>query len=187
MKEEERHNENSEKVVRIGTYGKSKHPEEHFHVKLFPWAGKIGQPYTVDSTFEHNNIHKDQDGNVFSIFVVEEPEESWYSWEDEHIPLGTVKVRGSVIEDYNSIVRPGYYEIKNSEIIEGSNVEVKRIVTWSRPFVLQAKKGDNVEAVGLLEKVKTKSGEEFHQVVLGYFDTYSDERGEKEYLKKLIN
>ncbi|MAG07439.1 hypothetical protein CMI46_01325 [Candidatus Pacearchaeota archaeon] len=127
------------------------------------------------------------DGNVFSIFVVEEPEESWYSWEDEHIPLGTVKVRGSVIEDYNSIVRPGYYEIKNSEIIEGSNVEVKRIVTWSRPFVLQAKKGDNVEAVGLLEKVKTKSGEEFHQVVLGYFDTYSDERGEKEYLKKLIN
>ncbi|MAG07437.1 hypothetical protein CMI46_01315 [Candidatus Pacearchaeota archaeon] len=65
MKEEERHNENSEKVVRIGTYGKSKHPEEHFHVKLFPWAGKIGQPYTVDSTFEHNNIHKDQDGTEF--------------------------------------------------------------------------------------------------------------------------
>jgi hypothetical protein len=65
MKEEERHNENEEKVVRIGTYGKSKHPEEHFHVKLFPWTGKIGQPYTVDSTFENSTSHKNPDGSEF--------------------------------------------------------------------------------------------------------------------------
>jgi len=128
------------------------------------------------------------DGNVFSIFVVEEPEEAWYSWEDEHIPKTTVKITGKVKDDYNSIVRPGYYELENSLILEGhENVPIKRIVTWSRPFVLQAQKGDKVECTGLLEEVKTKSGEKFHQVVIGYFDSYTNERGEKEYLKKLIN
>ena len=127
------------------------------------------------------------DGNVFSIFVVEEPGECWYSWEDEHEALGIVKFRGKVTEDYNSIVRPGYYDIENSNVLEGQEVPIKRIVTWARPFVLQASKGDEVECVGLLEKVKTKAGEEFYQAVLGYFDTYGDERGEKEYLKKLID
>jgi len=126
------------------------------------------------------------DGNVFSIFVVEEPNECWYSWEDEHKALGTIKFRGKVMDDYNSIVRPGYYEIGGSKVIEGQEVPIKRIVTWARPFVLQASKGDEIECFGLLEKIKTKSGDEFYQVVLGYFDTYGNERGEKEYLKKLV-
>ena len=38
------------------------------------------------------------DGNVFSIFVVEEPEEVWYDWEDKHIPLATVKMSGKILE-----------------------------------------------------------------------------------------
>lgn len=49
MKEEGRHNENEENMIRIGTYGKSKHPEEHFHVKLFPWE----HSYVVDTTYDN--------------------------------------------------------------------------------------------------------------------------------------
>jgi hypothetical protein len=58
-------NENEEEVIRIGTYGKSKHSSEHFHIKLFPWAGKIGQPYTVDTTFEKSKIYLDEFGKEF--------------------------------------------------------------------------------------------------------------------------
>lgn len=138
-----------------------------------------------------NMIQKKDDGffnnNVFSIFVVEEPEECWYNWEDNHIPLGIVKIRATVTDEYDSIVRPGYYKIKDSEIIEGNmDVLIEKIVTWSRPFNLQAKKGDLVECCGLLERVTTKSGETFYQIVLGYFDTYINKRGELEYLKKII-
>lgn len=61
MGEENRHLENEEKVVRIGTYGKSKHPEEHLHIKLFPWK----HPYVVDSTYENKEIQVDEDGNEF--------------------------------------------------------------------------------------------------------------------------
>ncbi|MFX0133215.1 MAG: alkaline phosphatase family protein [Candidatus Hodarchaeota archaeon] len=127
------------------------------------------------------------DGNVFSIFVVENEDETWYNWEAEHEPLATVKLRAVVSDATNSHIRPGYYEISDSQILWGySNVPVKRIVTWSRPFVLQAKEQEKVEAVGLLEKIKTKN-EEYYQVVLGYFDTYTTNRGEEEYLKALIN
>jgi len=126
------------------------------------------------------------DGHVFSVFVVEEENELWYNWEDEHEPLGTVKIQGTVKDVYNSIVRPGFYELEDSKIIEGhEDVPIKRIVTWSRPFVLQAKKGEQVEACGLLEKVKTKD-EEYYQIVIGYMDTYTTDRGEKEYMKALM-
>ncbi|MCK4589164.1 MAG: hypothetical protein KAT77_01890 [Nanoarchaeota archaeon] len=126
------------------------------------------------------------DGHVFSIFVLEEPEETWYDWEEEHQPLGTVKIQATVNDDYNSIVRPGFYGLSDSKIIEGyQEVPIKRLVTWSRPFILQAKKGEQIEACGLLEKIKSKD-EDYYQLVIGYFDTYTSERGEKEYLKVLI-
>jgi hypothetical protein len=139
-----------------------------------------------------NMVQKKDDGfydnNVFSIFCIEEPEECWYNWEDQHTPLATIKFQGKVIDHYNSIVRPGYYKLGDSKIMEGHpDVKIKRIVNWSRPFSLQAKSGDNVEGLGLLEEIKTKSGETFHQVTIGYFDAYTDGRSEEEYLKKLLN
>jgi len=65
MEEEKRGSENEEGAVRVGTYGKSKHPEEHLHIKIFPWSGAIGQPYTVDSTFGAMEIFKDADEKEF--------------------------------------------------------------------------------------------------------------------------
>jgi hypothetical protein len=65
MELENRSSENDEGIIRVGTYGKSKHPEEHFHIKIFPWTGNIGQPYTVDSTFEHSRRYTDKDGEAF--------------------------------------------------------------------------------------------------------------------------
>jgi len=127
------------------------------------------------------------DGHVFSLFCIENEDEQWYDWEADHEPLGLVKINAKVKDAYYSIVRPGYYELEDSNILEGyENVPIKRIVTWSRPFNLQAKEGEHVEACGLLEKVTSKEGE-FYQLVIGYFDTYTTGRGEEEYLKALIN
>ncbi|MFH1325774.1 MAG: hypothetical protein ABIH49_03335 [archaeon] len=126
------------------------------------------------------------DGNVFSLFCIEDENESWYDWEAEHEPIGTVKIRGKIKNSYYSIVRPGFYELENSIILEGyDDVPIKKIVTWARPFSLQAKDGEDIEACGLLEKVKSKEGE-FYQIVVGYFDTYTNDRGEKEYLKARV-
>lgn len=126
------------------------------------------------------------DGNVFSLFCIENECESWYDWGDEHEPLGTVKIKAKVKSVYYSIVRPGYYELEDSAVIEGyKNVPIKRVVTWARPFNLQARENEYIEACGLLEKVKSKE-EDFYQLVIGYFDAYTTDRGEKEYIKVCI-
>jgi hypothetical protein len=50
--------------VPIATYGKStnwKEKKEHLHIKIFPFRGNIGQPYTVDSSFGRKEIFKEED------------------------------------------------------------------------------------------------------------------------------
>ncbi|HLC90237.1 MAG TPA: hypothetical protein VJI15_00560 [Candidatus Nanoarchaeia archaeon] len=131
------------------------------------------------------------DGNVFSIFVIEKEGEIWYEWNDQHEPLGTVKIRGIITDDSHSHLRPGFYELTQSIIFDGNpeiiqkQLPVSRIVTWSRPFALQAKKNEKIEACGLLEKITKKDGHSYYQIVLGYMDTYTSDRGEKEYLKTI--
>jgi len=47
----------------VATYGKCttwKDKKEHLHLKIFPFRNAIGQPYTVDSTFEKKEVHKNQ-------------------------------------------------------------------------------------------------------------------------------
>ena len=57
-----------ENAISIGTYGKStnwKDKKEHLHIKIFPFRGNIGQPYTVDSSFSRKEIHKDENNEEF--------------------------------------------------------------------------------------------------------------------------
>ena len=54
--------------VPIATYGKSttwKEKKEHLHIKIFPFRGNIGQPYTVDSSFGKKEIFKEKTGEEF--------------------------------------------------------------------------------------------------------------------------
>ncbi len=51
-----------ETAVSIAAYGKAttwKEKKEHLHLKIFPFRGNIGQPYTVDSTFGKKEIYTD--------------------------------------------------------------------------------------------------------------------------------
>ena len=50
---------NSSRKIPIGIYGKCKHEDEHIHFKIFPYRGNIGQPFTVDSSFEKKEIYLD--------------------------------------------------------------------------------------------------------------------------------
>jgi len=60
--------ESKESGIAIATYGKCttwKEKKEHLHIKLFPFRGSVGQPYTVDSSFLRKEIHKDESGNEY--------------------------------------------------------------------------------------------------------------------------
>ncbi|HLC62404.1 MAG TPA: hypothetical protein VJI52_05300 [Candidatus Nanoarchaeia archaeon] len=54
--------------VPIAAYGKCttwKEKKEHLHIKIFPFRGNIGQPYTVDSSFEKKEVLTEKDGKEF--------------------------------------------------------------------------------------------------------------------------
>ena len=137
--------------------------------------------------------HKKSEGyfnnTLFVIFAAENEGETWFKWgKEKYETLGLVTVEGVVTNNFDSVVRPGCYEIKDSRIVEGhdGNVDVKRIVFYSRDYCMIADKGERITACGLLEKVTPKDGKEYYRVVVGYFDAYVTDRREKEYVKKII-
>ena len=131
-------------------------------------------------------------GTVFTLFTVEEPDERWFLWgEDKIEPLGTATITGTVTDHYNSLVRPGYYEIKDGKVVDthgkdlklDKSLPIRRVVTFSIPFVQQALKGEKITACGLLERVAPKEGKAYYRIVIGYFDAYVSDRREKEFMK----
>ena len=121
---------------------------------------------------------------VVSVFGVENPDELSVKWGDEkYTTMGMATVKGKVKDDYNGVVRPGYYEIENSKVINGPDVKVEKIVTYARDFMLQAFKNENIVAAGILEKAEPLNGNKpYYRIVIGYFDSYTSRRGE-EYIK----
>ena len=131
-------------------------------------------------------------GTVFTLFTVEEPHETWFKWGDEkYEPLGTATIQAAVTNHYNSHVRPGFYEVESTEMLEydgnalNKSIQLKKVVTYSIPFVQQALKGETIKACGLLELVTPKNTEHkpYYRLVVGYFDAYVSDRREKEFIK----
>ena len=53
-----------EEGISIVQYGKCttwKEKKEHIHIKIFPFRGNMGQPYTVDSSFGRKEVLKDKE------------------------------------------------------------------------------------------------------------------------------
>ena len=61
-------------ALSIATYGKCtnwQEKKEHLHIKLFPFRGNMGQPYTVDSSFARKEVFKE--GKTGKDFVKMSP------------------------------------------------------------------------------------------------------------------
>ncbi|MBW2990870.1 hypothetical protein KY348_04140 [Candidatus Woesearchaeota archaeon] len=149
------------------------------------------------------------DNNLFVIFGTEKEEEAWFKWgEENYSSLGLATVEGIVADNFSSVVRPGFYGIKDSKIIAGSKeskeldkkkLDVKKIVFYSRDYCMIAYPGEKIRACGILEKVEPEKGkaegkaegkveekgekEPYYRVVVGYFDAYVNDRREKEFVK----
>src|SRR3989344_583090 len=123
---------------------------------------------------------------LFVIFGVENENETWFKWgKEKYVSKGLVKVKGIVTDNFSSIVRPGFYGIKDSEIIDasGEKKEIEKIVFYSRDYCMLAKQGERIESCGVLEEVFPDNEKSYYRVVVGYFDAYISDRREKEYIK----
>jgi len=60
------HDESDDKTrIQLASYAKCKHPDEHIHFKIFPYRGVIGQPFTIDSSFERKEVFCDENRESF--------------------------------------------------------------------------------------------------------------------------
>lgn len=148
-----------------------------------------------EAEFLHSMRRKKSEGffenTLFVIFAAEKEEEVWFKWSKEkYLALGQVTVEGEVADNFSSAVRPGYYGIKDSQIINSAgtlhnmnNYPIKKIVFYSRDYCLLAEPGEKIRACGVMERVEPKMGEPYYRVVVGYFDAYLNQRREQEYVK----
>lgn len=126
-------------------------------------------------------------GSLFLIFGVEKKNEAKIRWKDEKSEsVGLCTIRGRVASDNGAAFRPGLYEIAQCEIVnqEHRHIEPPReVIFFTRNFVLQAKKGEKIEAHGLLEKVFPRIGKPFTRLTIGYFGSFLSDQRDKEYIK----
>jgi len=125
---------------------------------------------------------------LFVIFAVENEDEVWFRWGDEmYKQLGSAKFRAAVKSNKDSIVRPGCYEIGDSNFIDGhhscKNLPISKVVFYSRDYCMLAYPGEKIEASGVVEEVTPKSSEKYYRLVIGYFDSYLNGRRDNEYIK----
>lgn len=124
---------------------------------------------------------------LFVLFPVVKENEGGNCWGAEsYEPLGVCEIEGIVVDDSDSLFRPGRYVIKNSKVISGKEKKINEIVFYSRDYVMQVPKGKKIKAEGMLERVKKVGNKKEHyRIVVGYPDSYLDDRREKEYLKEI--
>jgi predicted nucleotidyltransferase len=126
-------------------------------------------------------------GTLFVIFAAEKEEEVWFKWGwERYTDLGNATVKGIVTNNTSSVVRPGCYDITDSKIIAGEHqVPVKKVVFYSRDYGMIAEPGETILTTGVLEKVEPRTGEPYHRIVTGYFDSFTSDRREKEFVKMI--
>jgi len=123
---------------------------------------------------------------LFVLFSVPKENENWIRWGEEiYEPLGICEVEGIVIDNSDSLFRPGRYVIKNSKVLSGEEKKIKEVVFYSRDYVMQVFKNEKIRACGMLERAKNlKTGNEHYRIVVDYPDSYLNDRRDKEYIKK---
>ncbi|MAG22200.1 MAG: hypothetical protein CL943_02760 [Candidatus Diapherotrites archaeon] len=125
------------------------------------------------------------DNLLFVIFAAEKEEEVWFKWgQEKYSSIGMATVEGTVTDHHSSVVRPGCYTIGESKLIDSDqDIDVEKVVFYSRDYTLLAYTDEKIQARGILEKVEPKDGKPYHRIVTGYFDSYITDRREEEFIK----
>ncbi|MDI9619416.1 MAG: hypothetical protein QFX33_01130 [Candidatus Nezhaarchaeota archaeon] len=106
-------------------------------------------------------------GRDFSIHPVKRDDEVSELFEDvQYKPLGLATIRGTVVEDSDSIFMPSRWGVEVSEFIEGPRVAgVSEVCSYEGLYMGVVEKGELFEAKGKIEEVY-KHGELSHYRLL---------------------
>jgi len=125
---------------------------------------------------------------LFVIFAAEKEAERWLQWgREKYRRVGMARFEARVVDNKDSVVRPGCYKVTDSGFLEGDSacksLPVSKVVFYSRDYCMLAYPGERIEVNGIVEEVTPRSGDKYCRIVIGYFDSYVLGRRDHEYIR----
>ncbi len=106
------------------------------------------------------------EGTLFDILAARKWDEIKGKYgEIQYEPAGIAEIRCIVTDSLAAFDNPAVYKVENVEIIEGPDVDITEIASFTHTYAGQAREGEEIVARGKLEKVIMD--DESYRVVVG--------------------
>lgn len=117
-------------------------------------------------------------GTLFDILCTRKPDEILDEDEIYFEPLEKMKIRCKIIDDTDSYDVPATYLVSEVEILEGPQLNIKKIVSFTHTYTGIVKNNETVIASGVCEKVTHKDLGKTYNLIIG-----TTRESIKEYIK----
>lgn len=82
-------------------------------------------------------------------------------------PLGKIKIKCKIIDDGNSYALPAIYAVSEVEFLEGDEVNIEKIVSFTHTYTGIVKNNERVIASGVCEEVTKKDSSKIYNLLIG--------------------
>ncbi|EKQ52579.1 MAG: hypothetical protein B655_1746 [Methanobacterium sp. Maddingley MBC34] len=106
------------------------------------------------------------DGTLFDILATREWDEITGTFGDEtYQPCGTIEIEATVSDALAAFDNPAVYQVEDVKILDGPDVYLKEVASYTHTYSGQAREGERIVARGKLEKVIGKKT--YYRLIVG--------------------
>lgn len=106
-------------------------------------------------------------GTLFDILFTRNSDEIVENDEIHYRPLDNMKIKCRIIDDKKSYDTPAIYYVSEVEILDGSNVNIEKIVSFTHTYTGIVKNNEEVIVSGVCEEVTKKDSSKTCNLIVG--------------------
>ena len=107
-------------------------------------------------------------GTLFDILATRDYDEIEGEWGDTiYEPLGTAQIECDIVSALGAFDNPSSYTIENLEIVDGVDVPISEVVSFTHTYAGEVIDGEHAIAKGKVEKVITNGKDHHYRLVVG--------------------
>lgn len=106
-------------------------------------------------------------GTLFDILFVKNSDEICYEEDVCFRALERMKVKCKIIDDSESYDTPATYYVSDVEILEGNDVNIEKIISFTHTYTGIVKNNESIIASGVCEEVTHKDSSKTYNLIIG--------------------
>lgn len=106
-------------------------------------------------------------GTLFDILFTGNPDDIVDDEEVYFRPLENVTIKCKIVDDSRSYDSPAIYYVSDVEILEGSNINIEKILSFTHTYTGIVKNNERVIASGVCEEVTKKDSSKIYNLIVG--------------------